>query len=245
MTANTCLAVLAHPDDETYRCGGTLALLARRGVRVHVLTATRGEAGSCGDPPLCRPDELPLVRERELRCACAALGIAPPILLDYRDGTLADVDVEEGVARVMAAVLSLRPQALLTWPRHGLSGHPDHMAVSRWAELAFERATALGNGAPAVLYHLALPRSLAAAMALHGLHAVPDDEITLAVDAGPVWPQKMAAIRCHRTQMAQTPILAAPPAEQRRFLGTEHYQRADTRGGPDVFQELPRILPGQ
>jgi len=36
------LAVFAHPDDETFRCGGTLALLARRGVQVH--TATRGEA---------------------------------------------------------------------------------------------------------------------------------------------------------------------------------------------------------
>mgnify|MGYP000732581162 CR=1 FL=1 len=63
------LAVFAHPDDEAYRPGGTLALLARRGVRVHLLTATRGQAGSCGEPPLCTPDELPTVRERELRCA--------------------------------------------------------------------------------------------------------------------------------------------------------------------------------
>jgi LmbE family N-acetylglucosaminyl deacetylase len=47
------LAILAHPDDETFRCGGMLALLARRGVRVWVLCATRGEAGDCGDPPVC------------------------------------------------------------------------------------------------------------------------------------------------------------------------------------------------
>ena len=58
--ADRCLlAVFAHPDDETFRPGGTLALLARGGVRVQVLTATRGEAGSCGDPPLCTPEELP------------------------------------------------------------------------------------------------------------------------------------------------------------------------------------------
>ena len=57
------LAVFAHPDDEVFRCGGTLALLAKHGVRVQVLTATRGQAGSCGNPPLCTPDELPSVRE--------------------------------------------------------------------------------------------------------------------------------------------------------------------------------------
>ncbi len=49
------LMVFAHPDDETFRPGGTLALLARRGVRVQVLTATRGQAGSRGDPPVCTP----------------------------------------------------------------------------------------------------------------------------------------------------------------------------------------------
>ncbi len=238
MATPALLAIFAHPDDETFRCGGTLALLARQGVRVHVLTATRGEAGSCGEPPLCRPDELPLVRERELRCACAALGIEPPILLGYHDGTLAHVDEEEGVARVMPAVRTLRPQAILTWPAHGLSGHPDHVAVSRWAWLAFEQAAVLGDGAPTALYYLALPRSLALAVRLAGLHAVPDEEITLAVDVSPVWEEKLAAIRCHRTQLAETPILAAPPAAQRRFLGTEYFQRTATREGIDLFQRL-------
>jgi hypothetical protein len=74
-----------HKDEERPRvgvfyCGGTLALLARRGVRVQVLTATRGEGGSCGDPLLCVPEELPAVREAELRCACAALGIEPVLV---------------------------------------------------------------------------------------------------------------------------------------------------------------------
>lgn len=63
MTDARLLAVLAHPDDEAYRPGGTLALPARRGVRAHVLTATRGQAGSCGDPPLYARDELPVVRQ--------------------------------------------------------------------------------------------------------------------------------------------------------------------------------------
>ena len=86
MTDQSLLAIFAHPDDETFRSGGTLALLAPRGVHVQVLTATRRQAGSCGEPPLCTPAELPNIREKELGCACAALGIEPPILLNYEDG---------------------------------------------------------------------------------------------------------------------------------------------------------------
>lgn len=234
----TLLAVLAHPDDETFRCGGALALLARRGVRVQVLTTTRGGAGSCGDPPLCTPEELPAVRERELRCACAALGIEPPRLLDYCDGTLAEVDEDEAVNRVLAVVRELQPQVLLTWPPDGLSGHADHVAVSRWTARAFQRAAELGANAPAALYHLAVPHSVAQSLGLAHLHATPDAEIDLAVDVRAVWAQKIAAIRCHRTQTGGSPILAAPEERQRLFLGREHFCRAGARQRPDFFPEL-------
>ena len=223
------LAVLAHPDDESFRCGGTLALLSRRGMRVQVLTATRGEAGSCGDPPLCRPEELPAVREQELRCACAALGIEPPLLLGYRDGELVNVDEEEAVAQVLAAIQAWRPQFVLTWPLDGLSGHPDHVAVSRWTTLAFEQAGTLGPAAPAALYHLAVPRSVAEALGLRLLHAVPDEAVTLTVDVTPVWEEKLAAIGCHRTQAGGSPVLSAPEKKRRLFLGKEHFCRARER----------------
>ena len=146
------LAVFAHPDDETFRPGGTLALLARAGVRVHVLTATRGEAGSCGDPPLCAPDELPAVRERELRCACAALGIEPPLLLDYRDGSLQQADAETLIAQILAVAREIEPQVMLSFGPDGLSGHPDHIAIGRWASEAFQRAEKVS-----ALYTVAVP----------------------------------------------------------------------------------------
>ena len=212
-----------------------MALLARRGIGVHLLTATRGQAGSCGNPPLCRPDELPAVREAELRCACAALGIEPPRLLDYRDGGLAEVDEKEAVEQVMAAIREWWPQVLLTWPPDGLSGHPDHVAVSHWTALAFQRAVAMGRDAPAAIYHLAVPRSVAQALGLAHLHAIPVEEVTLAVDITPVWEQKLAAIRCHRTQASGSPILAAPEEKQRLFLGREHFRRAQARLEDDFF----------
>ncbi len=232
------LAIFAHPDDETFRCGGTLALLARRGVRVHVLTATRGAAGSRGGLPLCRADELPAVRERELCCACAALGIEPPDLLDYHDGALADVDEEEAVALVVATIRELRPQVLLTWPPDGLSGHSDHVAVSHWTALAFQQAAALGPDAPAAIYHLAVPRSVAQALELSHLHALPDEQVTLTVDVTPAWEQKLAAIRCHRTQAGGSPILSASEERRRLFLDTEHFRLAVVR--PDSLAGLSK-----
>jgi LmbE family N-acetylglucosaminyl deacetylase len=240
MTDNLALlAIFAHPDDESFRCGGTLALLARRGVHVQVLTATRGQVGSCGDPPLCTPAQLPAVRERELRCACAALGIQPPILLDYNDGQLADADLERIVAELMAVADALRPQAILTYGPDGVSGHPDHVAIGRFAAEVFRRAVTI-----AALYTLAVPQTLATTLGMTQIHAVPDAVITHTVDVAGAWAAKMAAIHCHRTQLGGAPILRATAEKQRLFLGTEHFQRMLVhpdlliKPGQDIFADL-------
>lgn len=215
------LAIFAHPDDEAFRCGGTLALLAQRDARVWVLCATRGEAGIPG----MTAQQAGQVRERELRCSCRALGIEPPRFLDYLDGTLAQVDEEQTVAQVVRAVQELCPQILFTWPPDGVSGHPDHVAVSSWTDAVFRRLTA-----PLALYHLVVPRSLAEAMGMSHLHAVPDAEVTLAVDVSAVWESKMAAIRCHRTQMDNSPIMRVPEERRRLFLVTEHFRLVASTG---------------
>jgi len=231
------LAVFAHPDDETFRCGGLLALLAGRGVEVNLITATRGEAGSCGDPPMCKAEQLAEVRERELQCACSALGILPPVFLDYLDGDLAEVDEEEAITRITATAREIRPQVLLTWPADGLSGHADHIAVSRWTSQAFEEM-AKDVEAPNALYHLVVPQSVASALSLTELHAIPDGEVTLTVDVMPAWKKKRAAIHCHHTQASGSPILFAPEEKQRFFFGKEYFKRVCTRNGDDFLRNL-------
>ena len=235
MTDYCLLAVFAHPDDETFRPGGTLALLARSGVRVHLLTATRGEAGACGDLPLCTLEELPALRERELCCACAALGVETPHLLDYADGHLAEAGAETLTAQILAAIKETGAQALLSFGADGLSGHPDHVAIGRCAAEAFCRDESL-----AALYTVAVPASLVDALDLRQLQAVPDADIALAVDVSAVWETKLAAIRCHATQLNASPMLQAPAERQRRFFGTEHFVRAAVREGRDDF--MPDML---
>jgi LmbE family N-acetylglucosaminyl deacetylase len=231
------LCIFAHPDDESFRCGGTLALLARQGVSVQVLTATRGEAGSCGDRPLCTPEELPAQRESELRCACGALGLEPPRLLDYADGHLADADAEVLIAQILGAVRNSDAQVLLSFGPDGLSGHPDHFTIGRCAAEAYRRA-----GGVAALYNVAVPASLADALDLRQLQAVPDADIALAVDVSAVWEVKLAAIRCHATQLSASPMMQTPVERQRRFFGTEHFVRAAARSGKGDF--LPVALKG-
>ena len=91
--------------------------MARHGVRVEVLTFTHGEAGSCGDPPLCTPDKLSAVRECELRSACAALGIQPPRLLDYADGHLHEADLELMISQILSIVNETKPQVFENIPQ--------------------------------------------------------------------------------------------------------------------------------
>ena len=65
----TILAVLAHPDDESFGMGGTLALYAQKGYQVHLICATLGEAGTVDDEYLKNYNSISELREAELRCA--------------------------------------------------------------------------------------------------------------------------------------------------------------------------------
>jgi LmbE family N-acetylglucosaminyl deacetylase len=231
------LAVFAHPDDETFRPGGTLALLAQRGVKVHVLTLTHGEAGSCGEPALCTPEELPIVREHELRCACAALGIQPPRLLDYSDSYLMEADPERVVAEILVVVRQVHPQVLLSFGPDGLSGHADHILVGQWADEVFRHSEDI-----AARYTPAVPQSLATLLGMKQVRPVPDEKIALSVDVTSIWERKLAAMRCHATQWSSSPILSAPAERQRLFFGFEHFVLAAMHSSAENF--LPEVLKG-
>ena len=217
------LAIFAHPDDESFRAGGMLAILADNDVCVQVLSLTRGQAGSCGDPPVCSQEELPQIREAELKCACNTLGIQPPIIWDYEDGKLSEANENKMIQRITDLIVKLQPEVLLTWPPDGLSGHLDHVMVSRWATKAFEKTRHHHMHGPHTLYYMAVPSSLAKKFENMNLHSVPDDDINLVIDVLPVWEKKLKAIRFHQTQISESPILNLSDEIQRQFLGTEYF----------------------
>ncbi|HJL43490.1 MAG TPA: bacillithiol biosynthesis deacetylase BshB1 [Myxococcales bacterium LLY-WYZ-16_1] len=107
------LAVAPHPDDAELFCGGTLALLARRGARVGLLDLTRGEAASRGTPE---------IRAREAAQAAEVLGLCFRRNLGLPDGALAVT--ESAVRRVVEVIRRCRPDWVLGPPR--VARHPDH-----------------------------------------------------------------------------------------------------------------------
>lgn len=132
----TILGVWAHPDDETYLCAALMARAVRAGDRVVCVTATRGELGSTDPDRWPAGEPLARVRTDELARAMAALGVTEHHWLDYPDGGCASVAEAEAVARVRRIVDDVQPDTVLTFGPDGMTGHPDHQAVSRWAVAA-------------------------------------------------------------------------------------------------------------
>ncbi len=143
------VAVLAHPDDETFGMGGTLALYAHRGVEVHLICATRGEVGDVA-PELMRGfDSVGDLREHELRCAAEHLGLRGVHFLGYRDSgmpgspdnrhaqALAAQPVNEVAHQVVCLLRQLKPQVVITVDPIGGYRHPDHIAIQRATLEAF------------------------------------------------------------------------------------------------------------
>jgi LmbE family N-acetylglucosaminyl deacetylase len=172
----TLLAVLAHPDDESFGMGGTLALYARRGYQVVLLCATRGEAGTVDPEHLVGHSSVADLRETELRCAAQHLGLTAVHFLGYRDsGMQGSPDnrhpdaqvahpVEEVAARIVAHMRELKPDVVVTFDPVGGYRHPDHIHVHKATTLAFERAAdssfAPDTGSPyqpAALYYHVFP----------------------------------------------------------------------------------------
>jgi LmbE family N-acetylglucosaminyl deacetylase len=139
----TILGVWAHPDDETYLSAGLMATVASRGARVACATATRGEEGSW-DQERYPPSEIGRIREAELTAALGVLGVSEHYWLEFRDGTCDAVDEAEGIDRVKAIIETVSPDTVLTFGPEGLTGHPDHSAVSRWTTKAFDLAAKPG-----------------------------------------------------------------------------------------------------
>lgn len=148
----TLLAVLAHPDDESFGLGGTLALYARRGYVTYYVCATRGEAGTVDEQHLNGFKDTAELRTNELMRAAAHLGLKEVFFLGYRDSGMPGMDankhpeaqinhpVEDVAGRVVKYIRDLKPDIVLTFDPIGGYKHPDHIHIHNATVLAFEKA---------------------------------------------------------------------------------------------------------
>ncbi len=181
------LVVFPHPDDETFGCGGSIALLAKAGVPVTYVCGTLGQMGrNMGKPFFATRESLPHVREAELAEACEALGIKNLIKLGLRDKTIEFEEPEALTDRIVQILREVRPSLVLThYP--GYAVHPDHNALGEVTIRAVSRLS--DEERPKVWAH-------GFANVCQAVLGPPD----IVNDISEVAEIKMAAIRAHRSQ---------------------------------------------
>ncbi len=226
----TLVTVFAHPDDETFTVGGSVAAAVDAGARVTAICATRGEAGEIADSSLSTPETLGETREAELRAACAELGVHDVRFLGYRDSGMegsadnadprafANVPDDEVTERIAAQFQELRPDVVVTFEPGGVYGHPDHRKISRCATMAFDRVpgTRLYYAGPSRTAFMTMLSEMKAAgvgerFPFEGsdTFGTPDEDITTLVDVSAQLARKKRALAAHRTQI--NPWLASLP----------------------------------
>jgi LmbE family N-acetylglucosaminyl deacetylase len=224
------LLVFAHPDDESFVAAGLSRRYADAGADIALVTATRGEAGSRGDPPLCAVDELPARRESELRAAAAILGIADVQILGYRDQHLAEVPADAIRARLVGILRRHRPHVVVTYDPQGGHGHADHVAISRFTTDAISAAGDprwyKGDDAPHRVQRLLWTPPVLAWDDPPPARMETEPGIDILLDISAQKSSKLAALRAHRTQHQSTArwILGKPRVDE--ILAIETFRQA-------------------
>ena len=136
MADRSLMFVLAHPDDETFGPGGTIAKYARAGARISVIVATSGQAGRRAGLA-STPEELGRVREDEARNAARFLGVSTIHFFGYMDGKLDQADETEVEEKIVRLIREEKPDVVITFGPEGAGNeHRDHQRISRLATAA-------------------------------------------------------------------------------------------------------------
>ncbi len=180
------VAIFAHPDDESFGPGGTLAKLAKDN-DVYIICSTSG--GEAGDPK---------VREKEILESATILGVKEVFFLRYADGTLSNNLYHKIAGDVLKILDKLRPAKILTFEMRGMSGHLDHIAMSMISTYIFEKQDFIKE-----IWFFCISTELRAFIDDYFICFPPGykrDDIDEIVDVAEVWEQRMEAILCHASQ---------------------------------------------
>lgn len=192
---STILCAFAHPDDETFGPGGTIAKYAKNN-DVYLVCATRGEQGNNATDE--KKIHLATIRENELLHSAQILGIKKVFFLDYIDGTLSNNLYHEIAEKLSAIIRKIKPHILLTFEPRGVSGHIDHMAMSMITTFVYKKVTDVQK-----LYYYCNNKKYTKPMEDYFIHfpeGYDEKDITTFIDIQTVWDIKVESMYAHHTQ---------------------------------------------
>ena len=200
----TLLFVFAHPDDESFAGAGTAMKAVTAGARIVLVTATLGERGKTGEPPVCAPEEIAACRRRELRDAARIIGFEDVHLLGFHDQELADAGADEIRRKLVTILRDEKPAVVFTFDPDGFNRHPDHIAISRFTSDAIAAAADPrwypDAGEPHAVRRLLWTPPIAPWDEPAGVALAELPGVDFVVDVSAYQERRAAALRAHRTQ---------------------------------------------
>ncbi len=209
--------IMAHPDDPDFTSAGTVARWTEAGAEVFFVIVTDGSKGTPDKNTI--PHELISTRKREQRAAAKVLGVTDVVFLGEVDGeVLPDLALRRLLTR---QIRHLRPDTVITHDPGRLYydtylNHPDHRAVGQ---------ATLDAIFPTARDHLNYPDHLTEGLEPHKVTtvllsgAVTPDTF---VDIAGTFDRKVAALREHRSQIADMDGMVERLRERHAELGRDH-----------------------
>jgi N-acetylglucosamine malate deacetylase 2 len=188
------VCIFAHPDDEAFGPGGTIALLAKEH-DVYVVCVTNGDAGLNSSNEI---RDLGEIRREELLRSTNILGVREVYFLGYSDGSLCNNLYHEIGEKIATILQNLHPDTLLTFDQRGVSGHIDHIAVSMITTFVFEKVSFVKK----LMYYCVSEeyRALHEGYFIYFPPGYKRSEVQEVIDISSVWEQKIAGMREHKSQ---------------------------------------------
>jgi LmbE family N-acetylglucosaminyl deacetylase len=222
------MVIAPHPDDPEFAIGGTVARLTREGKKVVYVICTNGDKGT-SDRSI-KPEDLVKTRQQEELAAAEVLGVSEVVFLGYPDQGIEDTsDFRKELVRQIRkfkpfVVASADPYRRYMW-------HRDHRLTGQ---------VALDAVFPYARDHLAYPDLLAEGYEPHKAREMwfwASDEPNLRMDITDTFATKLAALRCHKSQVGDVPPdmearlreWATTSAEGESFELAEAFHRVEMR----------------
>jgi len=188
------MVLSAHPDDAEFGAAGTVARWTNEGKSVVYVICTNGDKGTSDRTLL--PEQLSAIRKKEQRAAADSLGVREVVFLGYPDQELEDT--AELRKRVVRLIRAYRPKILVTSdPYRRYLWHRDHRIIGQ---------VAMDAVFPYARDHLAYPDLLEAGLEPHKVAEIlfwAADDINFRSDISATYDRKIAALRCHKSQMKE------------------------------------------
>ena len=188
------LFIFAHPDDEAFGPGGTMSLWISQGSLIHLLCATKGEAGKN-----ISQKETARVRSKELKASAKVLGIEKIQFLGLKDGQIGNNDLAYLEKKISQKVKSFQPDLILTFDLNGVSGHLDHIAVASATTQSFKKTKVAKY-----LYYFTITQEHTNQIDDHFIY-LPEGklphQIHQSIDVSSVWEKKLEAMYQHKSQI--------------------------------------------